>query len=276
MVPHKVYKTLLIVGFSLFVQAAYASDMAKEKRWADQVVDSVMVGDAEWLKVGKSKILSLYTEHSAEKAQGAVIVLHGVGVHPNWDQIVRPIRSQLPEYGWSTLSVQMPVLANDATYSEYAKLFNEIAPRINAAVKFLKAKGINNIVIVAHSLGATMAAYYLRKQADKSIKALVAIGSTGSSFKDKDKNYFKSLETIKLPILDIFGAIDLPEVMQGAERKKIVARKFGNKKYTQIKVAGANHFFDNKDDVLIKRIRGWLLKNAAGTEIKINKIRKIE
>lgn len=116
-----------------------------------------------------------------------------------------------------------------------------------------------------------MAAYYLTKQPDKSIKALVAVGSTGLTFKDESKNYFKSLETIKLPILDIFGAIDLPEVMQTAKRKKAIARKFGNKNYTQIKVAGANHFFDNKDDELIKRIRGWLLKNAAGTEIKINK-----
>lgn len=262
-------KTLLVIGFSLFYALSHASDTAKEKRWAEQIVDSVMVGDPEWLKVGKSKILSLYTEHSAEKAQGAAIVIHGVGVHPNWDQIIRPIRSQLPEYGWSTLSIQMPVLVNDAKYSEYAKLFNEVGPRINAAVKFLKAKGISNIVIIGHSLGATMAAYYLRDKPAKSVKALIAIGSTGSTFKDKEKNYFKSLETIKLPILDIFGAIDLPEVMEGAEQKKALARKFGNTKYTQIKVAGANHFFNNKEDVLIKRVRGWLAKNAAGTELKI-------
>lgn len=264
----KQVKTLLIVGFTLLLQPALASDMAKEKRWADQVVDSIMVGDPEWLTVGSAKTLALYTEHSAEKAQGAAIVLHGTGVHPNWDQIVRPIRSQLPDYGWSTLSVQMPILPNEAAMNDYAVLFDEIAPRLDAAVKFLKSKGINNIVIIGHSLGATMAAYYLRKPASN-ITALVAIGSTGSSFKDKEKNYFKSLELIKIPILDIFGAIDLPEVMEGAERKKALAQKFGNKKYTQIKVAGANHFFDNKEDVLIKRIRGWLQKNAAGTEIKV-------
>ena len=271
MPSYSYYKPLLIIGFSLLFGVSNASDMQKEKRWANQVVDSIMVGDAEWLKVGKSKILSLYTEHSSEKAQGGAIIVHGVGVHPNWDQIIRPVRSQLPEYGWSTLSVQMPVLVNDAKESEYATLFNEIAPRLNAAVKSLKAKGINNIVIIGHSLGATMAAYYLRKHPDKSIKALVAIGSTGSHFKDKSKNYFKSLETIKLPILDIFGTIDLPEVMQGAEKKKALAKKFGNTKYTQIKISGANHFFDNKEDILIKRVRGWLTKNAAGTEIKMNK-----
>ena len=268
MITQHYYKTLLIVCFSLLFGTSHAYDTAKEKRWAAQIVDSIMVGDAEWLNVGKSKILSLYTEHSTEKATGAAILIHGVGVHPNWDQIIRPIRSQLPDYGWSTLSIQMPVLANDAKYSEYALLFDDIAPRINAAVKFLKAKGINNIVIIGHSLGATMAGYYLAHNPDRSIQALVAIGSTGSTFKDKDKNYFKSLETIKVPILDIFGAIDLPEVMETAKLKKLTAKKVGIKSYTQVKVPGANHFFDHKDDVLVKHVRSWLAKNAPGKKTK--------
>jgi len=227
-----------------------------------------MVGDAEWLNVGKSKILSLYTEHSTEKAIGAAIVIHGTGVHPNWDQIIRPVRSQLPDYGWSTLSIQMPVLANDAKHSEYTLLFDDIAPRINAAAKFLKAKGIRNIIIIGHSMGATMAGYYLAQKPDSSIQALVAIGSAGLTFKDKNKNYLKSLETIRVPVLDIFGAIDLPEVMKNAKRKKAIARKAGIKSYTQIKVAGANHFFAHKEDVLVKHIRSWLAKNAPGKKTK--------
>ena len=59
MVIQATYKTLIIVGFYLLFSTSYASDMEKEKRWADQVVDSIMVGDAEWLKVGKDKILSI-------------------------------------------------------------------------------------------------------------------------------------------------------------------------------------------------------------------------
>lgn len=267
--PVHTLKTLLIVGISLFLQPSYASDTAKEKRWADQIADSIMVGDAEWLKTSKSKIFSIFTEYTTDKAVGGAIIIHGVGVHPNWDQIIRPLRSQLPDFGWSTLSIQMPVLANDAKHSEYAPLFNDIAPRVNAAVKFLKSKGINNIVVIGHSMGASMAAYYMSQKPDKSIKAFVSLGSTGRMFKDSEKNYFKSLEKIKVATVDIYGAVDLPEVIDSAKRKKQIAKKAGNKNYNQIKIAGANHFFDNKDDVLIKRIRGWLLKNAVGTEIKI-------
>ena len=262
------YKTLLIVGLSLFLNISHAYDNAKEKRWADQVTDSIMVGDAEWLNVGKTKMFAIYTENMTESTLGAAIVIHGTGVHPNWDQIVRPIRSQLPNHGWSTLSIQMPVLANDATHSEYTPLFDDIAPRINAAIKFLKAKGIKNIIIIGHSMGATMSGYYLAQKPDSNIRALVAIGSAGLTFKDKNKNYLKSLETIRVPVLDIFGAIDLPEVMENAKRKKAIARKAGNKKYTPVKVPGANHFFDNKNDVLIKHVLSWLEKNALATKIK--------
>ena len=268
--PQHHYKPLLIVGFSLLFGMSHASDTAKEKRWADQISDSIMVGDPEWLKAGKSKIFSIYTENTTEKAMGGAIVLHGSGVHPNWDQVIRPLRSQLPDHGWSTLSVQLPVLANEAEYKDYIPLFQEVKPRIDAAVKFFKSKGVQNIVIISHSLGAGMASYYMANKPNSSIRALVAVGVSGVLFKsDKKVGYLTSLKKITVPILDIYGSNDLDIVLKGEKDKANTARKAGNKKYTQIKVIGANHFFDNKDDVLVKRIRGWLKTNAHGSEVRI-------
>ena len=263
------YKTLLIVGLSLIFGFSHASDTGKEKRWADEIVESIMAGEAEWLKVGKSKVLSIYTENTADKAIGGAIVLHGSGVHPNWDQVVRPLRSQLPDHGWSTLSIQLPVLPNSAEYKDYIPLFKEVAPRIKAGVAFFKKKGIRNIVIVAHSLGSSMAAYYMANKPDAAIRAFVAVGVSGNMHKKDKVGYLTSLKTIKVPILDIFGSNDLTQVLESEKSKAQTARKAGNKKYTQLKIIGANHFFDNKDDVLVKRVRGWLLKNAHGTETKI-------
>lgn len=269
MISHFSFKTLLIVGFGLIFSLSHASDAAKEKRWADEVVDSIMVGDAEWLKVDKSKILSIYTESTAEKTLGGIIVLHGSGVHPNWDQVIRPLRSQLPDHGWSTLSLQLPVLPNSAEYKDYIPLFKEVAPRINAGVTFLKSKGILNIVIVAHSLGAAMSAHYMANKPDPAIRAFVAVGAPGNLYKNDKVGYLTSLKTIKVPVLDIFGSNDLTSVLASEKSKAQVARKAGNKNYTQMKIIGANHFFDNKNEVLVKRVRGWLLNNAHGTETKI-------
>ncbi|MCW9031263.1 MAG: alpha/beta hydrolase family protein [Gammaproteobacteria bacterium] len=263
------FKTLLIISFSMFFGVSNATDAEKEKRWAEQVVDSIMVGNAEWLNAGNSKILSIYTENTTEKAIGAAIILHGSGVHPNWDQVVRPLRSQLPDHGWVTLSIQLPVLSNEAEYKDYIPLFKDVAPRIKAGIAFLKAKGIKNIVIVAHSLGSSMAAHYLADKPDPEIRAFVAVGVSGNMHKDDPVGYLTSLKTIKVPVLDIFGSHDLTPVLQSEKSKAAVARKAGNKNYTQVKIPGANHFFDNKDEVLVKRVRGWLAKNASGTEIKI-------
>ena len=116
-----------------------------------------------------------------------------------------------------------------------------------------------------------MAGYYMSKNPDKAIRALVAVGVSGVMYKEDDKvGYLNALKTIKVPILDIFGSKDLPSVLKGEKAKAATARKAGNKSYTQVKITGANHFFDNKEDILIKRVRGWLLKNASGTEIKLN------
>lgn len=261
-------KTLLIVGLSLLFNFCLASDLEKEKRWADQVVDSILVGDAQWLNAGKVKFLSIYTENTAPKALGGAIILHGTGVHPNWDQVIRPLRTRLPDYGWTTLSLQLPILANDASYQDYIPLFSEVEPRIKAGVDFLKAKGIHNIVIIAHSMGSAMAAHYLGNKPDPAIRAFVAIGASGNLYKNNQIDFLTSLKTIKVPVLDLFGSDDLDSVLQSEKQKATVARKAGNKNYTQVKIVGANHFFDDKNAVLVKRVRGWLLNNAAGTEIK--------
>ena len=65
----RTYKTLFFVGFYLLCNISYASDIAKEKRWADQIVDSIIVGDAEWLKAKGQKFLGIYNEHAKEKAK---------------------------------------------------------------------------------------------------------------------------------------------------------------------------------------------------------------
>jgi len=257
-------KIILALLFSLPIcSVVLASDLAKEKRWADQIVDSIMVGEAQWLTTkGGLKFLSLYTKNNSDIKIGGAIILHGIGVHPNWSNIILPLRSQLPDYGWHTLSIQLPILPNESEYKEYAPLFAEVAPRIEAAIKFLNKKGVKNIVLVGHSLGSTMGAYYLAQHPDNQIRALVAVGVSGTIFQDSEKGYLRSITQIKLPVLDLFGGNDIPGVLETEKLKVQAAKKSGTKHYTQIKVPGADHFFDNKDDELVENVRNWLLNNA--------------
>ena len=239
-----------------------ASDTAKEKRWADQIVDSLIDGTAVWLVAGDAKFLGIYMESASKPAKGAVIVAHGIGVHPDWVDVVYPLRVKLPEHGWATLSLQMPILPNEAKENEYAAVFPDISPRMNAAIAFLKSKGIDKIVIAGHSLGSTMSAYYLANNSSP-VKGLVAI-SPGTNLSVPNLRYFDTLPKLnKLPILNLYGSIDNEDVVATANKRVDIAEESGNKHFTQIMVTGANHFYQGKENELIKEVIDWLGKNIA-------------
>ena len=242
--------TLLSISFN-----TNASDIAKEKRWADQVVDSIMDGDAVWLNNGKRDFLGIYTPADEDK-QRAVIIAHGTGIHPDWQQVIQPLRVDLLEHNWSTLSIQMPILANEAEYIDYAPLYDEVAPRIDAAIKYLKANGINEIVLIGHSQGASMSAYYL-STSKQTVQGFVAIGMAAFA-KDKRMNSILALEKIHVPVLDLYGDDDLEGIMLSVDNRAAAAKKAGNNHFAQIEIEGANHLFDGKEDVLIEVVAEWL------------------
>mgnify|MGYP001604024853 CR=1 FL=1 len=245
------------IGSALLVFSVngFSSDLAKEKRWASQVVDSLMDGEAEMLNDGNSEFLGIYTQAAEDKGR-AVIVMHGTGIHPDWQQVIQPLRVGLIEHGWHTLAIQMPILHNEAEYIEYAPLYDEVAPRIEAAIKFLKDNGVNNIVLIGHSQGASMPAYSLSKNGHD-VTGFVAIGM-GAYADDERMNSIKALEKIKLPVLDLFGSEDLDAVLSSVDGRAAAAKTAGNNNYTQVKVADANHMFDGKEDALLEAVAGWL------------------
>jgi len=257
------FRLALALWLTALPLSSPASDTAKEKRWADQIVDTLIDGEAVWLTAGKAKILAIYTESAAQPAKGAVIVAHGTGVHPDWADVVNPLRVKLPEHGWSTLSIQMPILHNEAKEDDYAPLFPEIAPRMNAAVAYLKSKGIRRIVVAGHSLGSTMSAYYLAHNTNP-VKGLVAIGTSGIGFSQPGLKFFDSLPRLsKLPILDLYGSEDTKDVLGTVGQRMEIAKQSGNAHYTQVKVPGANHFFQGKETELAQQVSSWLDKQIA-------------
>ncbi len=253
---------LLTASFNI-----YASDLAKEKRWADQVEDAILDGEAVWLNDGKNDFLGIYTEAEATtvtaKRKGrAVIVMHGTGIHPDWQQVVQPLRVGLTEHNWNTLSIQMPVLANEAEYTDYAPLYDEVAPRIDAAIRYLKDNGSKDIFLIGHSQGSSMTAYYLSSvntsEAKPGVKGFVAIGIAAFA-DDARMDSIRALEKIKLPVLDLYGNEDLENILATVKARSAAAEKAGNKNYTQIQITG-NHFFDGHEDELVETVAAWLDK----------------
>jgi len=244
---------IIFLLFVLLISPLQASDLAKEKRWADQVVDSLLDGEAVWLSDGDHEFLSIYTE-SEEDSDRALIVMHGTGVHPNWDQVIQPIRVEMTTRGWNTLSIQMPILANEAEHDDYAPIFPEVIPRIDAAIEYLRGQGQQKIVLVAHSLGSLMTSYYLSKKAPGLVVGFVGIGMSGGA-KHAVMDSLETLRLVKLPVFDLFGSQDLEEVLANKDTKPLAA---ASSDFRQLEVEGANHFFDDHNDALIEAVSGWV------------------
>jgi len=240
-------KIIILIGVLLFaVSSAYATSVEKELRWKQQVVGDLFDGEPITLNDGNLDFLGLLTEVDPAKDR-AVLVLHGVGAHPDWPQVVNPLRVQLAEQGWTTLSIQLPVLENEAAPEDYAPLDAEASPRILAAVKSLKQAGAQGVFIVAHSMGSRMAAYFLA-QTDEPISGFVGIGMNVGTV--------EYLHKIHVPLLDLYGSNDLEGVLGSAQDR--VNASATNAQYTREQVEGADHFFNDMDDELLEIVSRWL------------------
>jgi len=241
--------------------AQTTSNIKREQNWADQIVDSVVVGDPVWLSARQHKFLALYAP-PARPGHVGVILIHGRGVHPAWG-FIEYLRGDLAEAGYHTLSLQMPILEADAEFGAYAKTFPEAFDRIDAGIVYLKSKGVDRIVLIGHSSGAMTAVAYLAKRPQAPVAGVVAIGlSTFASGSDTMQPALM-LKSVHVPVLDIYGSNDLHEVLSYTEARKSAAQQAGNTDYRAIRVPGATHFFTDQYDVLKQDILAWLRRHSA-------------
>src|SRR4029450_12355076 len=205
--PWPVMRYIVQVLLLIAAQLAYGADYVREKKWADEITPGIVVGDPVYLegRVGH-KFLTIYTE--APNAQAGLVIVHGIGVHPDHG-LIGTLRSALADHGYTTLSVQMPVLAAEARPEEYPSTFGEAGERLKVAVGFLHTKGYKKIAIVSHSMGSRMTHAYFTGAPRAPVNAWVCIGLGGE----------EDFRHMTLPVLDLYGENDFPAVLQGAQRR---------------------------------------------------------
>ena len=248
--------TIILIISSTLPGKTPVSDLAREQRLAEQTVEAILDGEPVMLKTNGHAFLGIYTEAVTEPVQGAAIILHGRGMHPDWAQVAGPLRIALPEQGWSTLSLQMPVLGKEASYYDYAPVFPEATPRINAGISYLQEQGIQRIVLIAHSCGVHMSMAWFEQQGSHDIAAYIGIGMGATDYQQPMRKPFP-FEKIQVPLLNIYGSEDYPAVLRQADALEPVLADI-NPASAQIRVAGADHYFDGYHEELVAAITGWL------------------
>jgi alpha/beta superfamily hydrolase len=236
---------IMLLLVNTLVNAQTVPDYAKETRWAQQVEDGLMDGDALWLTANNHEFMSIYTPSETDTQRTAVIV-HGLGVHPDWQQVIQPLRVALTTKGFNTLSIQMPVLDNEAHAGAYQAVFTQADQRLQAVATYLHQNDLLADVLIAHSLGSVMSTHYLANNKHP-FKRYVGVGMPGDS-----ADY---LPKLNIPILDLYGDEDITSVLNSVKARALAAKD--NMNYTQ-KMVTADHFFNDRDEILIESVGAWL------------------
>ncbi len=268
-----------------------AAEMSNENRIVTQLKLSTQSEEIIVLDTGEQEVFALYREERSGNIQGGLILLHDLDGHPDWPGVIFSLRHQMPEYGWSTLSLQLPLTAVKKQIIQYKSLLDEAPARIQAAVTYLQNKQIQNIVLIGHGLGAVMAADYMGNKKGDSINAAILIGMGSLKGLDARLESPRLLEKVQQPMLDLYGSRDQGHVINSARQRTRAAQKAartavasryqrsgfartssrssntGHIAYRQIQIEGADHNFIGQEEVLIKRVRGWLKRHAAGTRV---------
>ena len=250
-------KNVLVIIMLFVFSGVFASDIEREKRLAAEIEESIIDGDVLYLKSNDLEFFNIYTEAETEDDKGAVIILHGRGYHPDWEDVVQPLRVELAAKGWNTLSMQMPVLEKTAKYYDYVPILHQSFPRIEAGIQYLEQQGINNIVLIAHSCSVHMAMSWFESSEFKKLSAFIGIGMGATDYKQPMEKPFP-LDRISIPVMDVYGGDEYPAVIKGAGNRLRMMRQAGHKKSLQISVPGADHYFHNKGRELTSVISEWL------------------
>jgi pimeloyl-ACP methyl ester carboxylesterase len=226
--------------------SAAAQDYQRELRWQAEVLSNLEVGEAVRIGLPSSRrqFLALYTQAAARKP--AVLLVHGSGVHPDHG-VIGILRVTLVDMGFSTLSIQMPVLAANARAEEYEPLFPEAAGRIAAAAEWLGSRSDRRIVLLSHSLGSWMSQHYFQSVGTAPFAAWISLGPVGELGEAAGPG---------VPVLDVYGEHDLPAVLRdAAERRRRLQRIAGAR---QIVIRGADHFYTGKEHELAGAVRDFI------------------
>lgn len=241
------------------------------------------------LLVAGQEIDSAYVEETLGSRHGVIVFFHDQGEAFESNGVITPLRHQLPEHGWSTLTLshdlpfesnimlsasradqQVPVEGesnNNAALGNATedangdvatgnKIKNLVPPpvpnkeRVEAALTMLQAKGFERVIFLGHGKGAEVAIAMLDSQT-LPVVGLILVGMADVDIDDD----FKGSE---IPVLEVYGEYDLSGVEMAIKQRRASMKRVAKTNYSVRQVLGANHVFYGLESMLLMTVRSWL------------------
>lgn len=62
-----------------------------------------------WLTTADERFLGIWQRDRSGDPKGALFIIHAEGENPSWPNTTQPLHNTLPDYGWATLAISLPV-----------------------------------------------------------------------------------------------------------------------------------------------------------------------
>lgn len=237
-------------------------DLEREREVAEKLSAELESGEIIWLPSARHpEFPAIYTlpetNWNPNITKGTVVLLHGMGGHPDWPVVISPLRKLFKKAGWVSLSIQLPVLSAKTPLSEYGNTVVEAGRRISIGIDFLNEQEEKNIIVIGYGFGAAVAARYLDNNTP-GICGFVGISMLARKFLNPQLDLPMALGKLKIPLLDIYGSNDQKIILQTADDRRLAAWKNGNQHFTQINLDGADQNYLDQEKTLFNQIMQWL------------------
>ena len=217
---------------------------------------------------GSEDFITLVANQTTNNAKGVAIIL------PNWQQNVTSpqasnfLRTVLPSYGWTTITIQSPTkpknypstqlnhiarnTANEVAITAYEKKLTAIMTKVMS-----KAHNYPGIfmVIAQGANAALLTDLYDKNKIEQPSVFIVLSGYLPTRI--GNVKYATSLAAIKTPVLDLYLTKDNDRVIGNAPLRLIESKKQLKIYYRQKQLTNFNAGYYPKED-LIRSINSWL------------------
>lgn len=239
-------------------RANHLNDLAQARANAQNGEEVVILGE------GDNAFLGLSLQQRTATPQGAVLILHDQGHNPDWPVLLQQARTYLPDVGWNTLSIALPLVGGYATDAETT------LNRIALALQRLNQDGQFNLVILGYGEGAYWGARHLseRLQPDQEI----GYGLMMVNAKTIEPDLPDLIGSLNIAILD-WVSDDAPAALHAADNRRAAARRNQLERFTQIRDPGQASFYNQATpNRTTRRLWGWLRTRMAGREGEVRTV----
>lgn len=187
------------------------------------------------------------------KKEGALIIIQGKEERRFERDIIAYLRTQLPEHDWSTLGLNIPS-------AKLPKVLIAPEEQLSQSILLLKSEGHNKIYVLLYGEDAAKLLGHFIQQRVRDIQGVILLSAYAAERDDYD-TLVKNIKSWRLYVYDIDAQFDYDFVKSDIKlRKKIFEETPGF--YRQFSLPGASNDYVDPREVLMKWIRGWMLRHA--------------